>query len=259
MHLKNAGISNLPYLTKNLFFYIKISIDSYKSILNQYEVLKLLWQTVNTQYLDYFTMKRLPKRKKKHTKSLKSHFTDAFPEKEVQKILSPLDILAEKRRGGADSIKGFIFQCQYATFKILELFVKSDSSNERHVRLEGIEDIDIFKIESKEDCYEFIQVKSSKNKLDAGKFWGEHRVLQNFAEVYIKNPKNRFRLVHDMAFADGHLSKLDHACRSREVLSKSDLKYWKEKFAKLQKEQEADEKKKFGIGHCLMWRHFFSK
>ncbi|WP_207688663.1 dsDNA nuclease domain-containing protein [Desulfonema limicola] len=188
-------------------------------------------------------MKRLPKRKKKHTKSLKSHFTDAFPEKEVQKILSPLDILAEKRRGGADSIKGFIFQCQYATFKILELFVKSDSSNERHVRLEGIEDIDIFKIESKEDCYEFIQVKSSKNKLDAGKFWGEHRVLQNFAEVYIKNPKNRFRLVHDMAFADGHLSKLDHACRSREVLSKSDLKYWKEKFAKLQKEQEADEKK----------------
>ena len=70
----------------------------------------------------------------------------------------------------------------------------SEASDKKFILLEGIEDIDLFNVALEEDSSEFIQVKSSINKMDAGRFWGEHHILQNFAEVYLTEPKSRFGL-----------------------------------------------------------------
>lgn len=158
-------------------------------------------------------------------------------------VSSPLDILAEKRKGGAQSIKGFIFQCRYAVWKILTHLGPSEASDEKFLRLEGLEDIDIIKMTEDGNFCEFIQVKSSKNKMDAGKFWGEHRILQNFAEVYLNEPKSRFRLVHDMDFSEGYLSSLDQSQKDRRPLSEKDLEHWKNKFSDFQKQQEQNDRK----------------
>ena len=119
----------------------------------------------------------------------------------------------------------------------------SNEAGEKSVRLEGVEDIDAFKISTDGESNEFIQVKSSKNRMDAGKFWSEHRILQNFAEVYIQDPKSRFRLVHDMPFSEGYLSRLGQACGNRESLSEEDLKHWRTKFSEFREKQEQDKKR----------------
>lgn len=75
----------------------------------------------------------------------------------------------------------------------------SNEAGEKSIRLEGVEDIDVVRTSTDGDSNEFIQVKSSKNRMDAGKFRSEHRILQNFAEVYIQDPKSRFRRVFESA------------------------------------------------------------
>lgn len=160
--------------------------------------------------------------------------------------LSPLDVLAERRTGGAESIKGFVFQCQYATWKTLTYFTPPDRSEGKCIRLEGIEDIDIGKILTTDNHFtEFIQVKSSVNPMDAGTFWGKHRILQNFAEAYIANPnpQTRFRLVHDMPFAEGFLSRLAKACQDQKQLPQKDFEHWQEKFREFRQQQENAKKK----------------
>lgn len=55
-------------------------------------------------------------------------------------------------------------------------------------------------------------------------------ILQNFAEGYIANNLSRFRVVHNMCFKKGYLSKLVDALEQQTSLSASDLEYWERKF-----------------------------
>lgn len=84
---------------------------------------------------------------------------------------SVLNILAEKRTGGAESVHGFIFQFKYAVWKILTYLTSPEKSETRFIRLEGIEDVDVFNLSTDRFCTEFIQIKYSKNDIDAGTFW----------------------------------------------------------------------------------------
>ena len=145
--------------------------------------------------------------KKKPSKTLLP--TDSFTS---HPYLDHLAKLVEKRSGGQISIKGFIFQFKYAAWKLLDIFNKPDITNSIRIRLEGIEDIDLIKINKKNLNMEFVQVKHSKNKMDSGRFWNLG-VMQNFAEVYLKNPDSYFRFVHNMEFSEGHLNDLKQEVR----------------------------------------------
>jgi hypothetical protein len=207
-------------------------------------------------------MKKLKKRKQKFQKRRKTSVSANDLSKSIKQspvLTSPLDVLAKKREGGAESIKGFVFQCRYAAWKILKHLAPSEASEENFIRLEGIEDIDLFKVTMDGDSNEFIQVKSSKNQMDAGKFWGEHHILQNFAEVYLIAPQNRFRLVHDMPLSEGYLSRLAKSCANREVPSGKDLEHWKNKFAEFQNRQEQDGKKEVWDWSSFDLSEFFKR
>lgn len=152
--------------------------------------------------------------------------------------ISPLHILAERRTGGAESIQGFDFQFKYATWKILTYLTSRGRSETRFIRLEGIEDLDVFKLSMDQSHTEFIQVKYSKNDIDAGTFW-KKGILQNFAEVYIIDNQSRFRVVHNMSFTRGYLSNLADANENQTSLSSSDLEYWEKKFNDFKNQDKA--------------------
>ena len=61
---------------------------------------------------------------------------------------------------GYESIKGFVFQCRYAALKIVTHFEPPQTSEESFVRLEGVENMAVFKVATDSDYSEFIQVKS---------------------------------------------------------------------------------------------------
>jgi hypothetical protein len=154
---------------------------------------------------------------------------------------TPLDILAEKRTGGSASIQGFHFQFDYAVYKVLSHLTLADRSDLKFIRLEGIEDIDVvFRLSTSHSSAEFIQVKYSKNDIDAGTFWARG-ILQNFAEAYITDNQSRFRLVYNMNFAKGHLSNLAAVCKKHATPSSSDLEFWRKKFDDFKNEDEAKE------------------
>ena len=151
-----------------------------------------------------------------------------------------LDILAEKQTGGPDAIKGFRFQFNYAVYKVLFHLTLDDLSGVEFIRLEGIEDIDIaFKLSTSQSS-EFIQLKYSKNDINAGNFW-EKGILQNFAQTYIIDNKSRFRLVYNMNFAKGHLSDLADASKKHTTPSSSDLEFWRKKFKDFKNQDKAKE------------------
>ncbi len=127
--------------------------------------------------------------------------------------------ILEKRTGGAIAIKGFNFQFLYACYIILHEL--SEGIIENSIRLEGIEDIDI--------CHknEFIQLKSSKNSIDASKFWNMD-VLKNYLEVYRVNPSFNFRFVHNTTIVKGNLKALE-----TKRLDKKTLEYWNNKIEQL--------------------------
>ena len=126
---------------------------------------------------------------------------------------SLLEVLADRRTGGAESIKGFVFQCRYSVWKMLSYLIPNDQQENRFIRLEGIEDLDIGKVSlSNANSTEYIQIKASVNKIDAGTFW-DKGVLQNFFEVYLANPQSCFRFVHIKPLAEGHLTRLAQANR----------------------------------------------
>jgi hypothetical protein len=128
-----------------------------------------------------------------------------------------IDILMAKRIGGSINFKGIEFQLLYAVHAILSKLIPGGDT---HIHLEGIEDIDIFE----GDYKEYIQVKSSINQINAGKLW-ELNVLQNFMEVYSKEPSSVFRLVHNTTFARGNLDifAASSACETTVL-------FWNEKF-----------------------------
>ncbi|MEI6948594.1 dsDNA nuclease domain-containing protein [Paraflavisolibacter sp. H34] len=131
-----------------------------------------------------------------------------------------LDILAHKRSGGAINFRGMRFQLLYAVYIVLTKLHKETTAK---VRLEGLEDIDIYS----EEGSEFIQVKTSQNTMDAGTFW-ELGVLQNFKQVYDLDPKARFRLVHNIGFSKGHMQAL-----VQNAHSDLSFDFWIEKFSQI--------------------------
>jgi len=127
-----------------------------------------------------------------------------------------IDHLMKKRVGGSQNIKGMGFQLIYACYLIL-----SKLSDKEKMQLDGLEDIDFINVISDN---EYIQLKSSKNILNAGDFW-ELNVLQNFLEVYKINPQSKFRLVHNTTFSKGKLEEV-----SKKTVSLETLKFWEKKF-----------------------------
>lgn len=139
-------------------------------------------------------------------------------------IISPLDYILSKRTGGSVNISGIHYQILYACLVILrELY---DNSN-ICIHLEGLEDLDINKPQLAKNNCEYIQVKTSKNKLDASAFWNLG-VLQNYLEVYKAETRSQFKLVYNMNIAHGRLKELIDGC-----LTANSQKYWIEKLESL--------------------------
>ncbi|MBW8523845.1 hypothetical protein K0U91_01220 [Chryseobacterium chendengshani] len=125
----------------------------------------------------------------------------------LNKITEELDNLIVKRTGGAINFRGMHFQILYSSYLILKEL--DQNSDEKSIRMEGIEDIDLSTSQNILIDNEYIQVKSSINKMDAGSFWNLG-VLQNFAETYMINPESQFKLVYNMEISKGNLHDLIH-------------------------------------------------
>lgn len=128
-----------------------------------------------------------------------------------------LTAVAAKRAGGAINIRGLEFQLLYATHIALTTLKPESTAS---IRLEGLEDVDLHI----ENDSEFVQAKTSQNKLDASAFW-DLGVLENFFEVYRISPSSTFRLVHNISFAEGMVDEL-----ISKQYSEKGLAYWSEKF-----------------------------
>lgn len=128
-----------------------------------------------------------------------------------------LETLAQKRVGGATNFRGIRYQLLYAAYLVLTKLTKETATS---VRLEGLEDMDVYS----EEGSEFIQVKTSQNTVDAGAFW-ELGVLQNFKQVYDLDQEARFRLVHNINFSKGYLQVL-----VQNAHADSSVDFWVNKF-----------------------------
>lgn len=149
---------------------------------------------------------------------------DRKNEPKIKDIIPSLEYILSKRIGGAVNISGIHYQILYACLTILkELYRNTNMS----IQLEGIEDLDINNPQLKCSNSEYIQIKTSKNKLDAGTFWNLG-VLQNYIEIYNVDPNSRFKLVYNMSIASGSLKELID-----NKLSDSSRKYWEEKLVSL--------------------------
>jgi hypothetical protein len=185
-----------------------------------------------------------------------SLFNDFFTKYPYLRYLAKL---ARDRSGGQYSIQGFIFQFKYSVWKLLDIFNQQNYiSKSIAIQLEGIEDIDLIKINNKKPNFEHIQVKHSKNKMDASSFW-ESGVLQNFAEIYLKNPDSYFRIVHNMEFSQGHLSLLEKFCNEDGDLDKNNSVFWNKKFEELKtKQKEKVEQLKINNTEYQKWNWSWS-
>lgn len=139
----------------------------------------------------------------------------------LKQITESMNSILQKRNGGANNFSGVHFQLLYSCYLILRELKKDTKVNS--LQLEGIEDIDLHSSKIITIDSEYIQLKSSINQMDAGKFW-ESGVLQNFLDVYKHNPNSRFKLVYNMKIANGNLSDLI----SREQ-GKSISRFWTDK------------------------------
>lgn len=128
-----------------------------------------------------------------------------------------LTAVAAKRTGGVINIRGLEFQLLYAAHIALTTLKPESTAS---IRLEGLEDVDLHI----ENDSEFVQAKTSQNKLDASAFW-DLGVLENFFEVYKISPSSTFRLVHNISFAKGMVDEL-----ISKQYSEKGLAYWSEKF-----------------------------
>ncbi|WP_343556021.1 hypothetical protein [Sphingobacterium sp.] len=149
--------------------------------------------------------------------------------KGLKEITDNLDSILKKRNGGAVNFRGVHYQILYSCYLILQSFKKN--SKTEFIRLEGIEDIDIHTSQSITTDTEYIQLKSSVNKMDAGSFWALG-VLQNYMEVYNTNPDCKFKLVYNMKIADGNLSAFVNRKQGEDI-----SKFWTEKLKPLTKIQ----------------------
>lgn len=128
-----------------------------------------------------------------------------------------LDLITQKRTGGAVNIRGIRFQTLYSIHTILS-HLQSESKN--FVQLEGIEDIDLHT--GTESV--FIQIKTSQNTIDANKLW-ELKILQNFYEVFVIDQNSQFLLVHNTSFQKGNIDAI-----TGNSPSSQQIEFWLKKF-----------------------------
>lgn len=171
----------------------------------------------------------MSKKEKKRKKNAKVAVAKPSNNNEIREVLN---LLAQKRTGGAINIRGLGFQILYASYLVLTRLNKKDQLTS--IRLEGIEDVDIYL----DGSNEFIQVKTSQNNIDAGTFWSM-KILQNFYEAYKLDKNARFRLVHNTTFTKGKLEELGSGKFSEDMLN-----FWLEKFSAFN-DISADELKGF--------------
>jgi len=132
-----------------------------------------------------------------------------------KKIKKSLISLAQTRTGGEINIRGLNFQFLYACYIILnELSIEN---KDYEIHLEGVEDLDI------KHKNEFVQLKSSINKIDAHFFWS-NKILNNFLEVYLIDQNSKFMFVHNTNISDGNLKAIENRKLSTQVLN-----YWEDK------------------------------
>lgn len=135
--------------------------------------------------------------------------------------LQYLEQIAKKRTGGAINLRGINFQVLYSVSKILE-HLQNDITG-KHIRLEGIEDLDLNTPQLELDSCQYIQLKTSKNSLNASTFW-TMGVLQNFMEVYAVDSSSQFKVVHNMQIKKGSLAELGAGNSTG-----NNLTYWTDK------------------------------
>jgi hypothetical protein len=145
----------------------------------------------------------------------------AGPQVKKLSLTENLDILIKKRNGGAVNFRGIQYQVLYSCHLILKNLWNPNS--DQSITLEGLEDLDHRQTSVKIDSAEFIQLKSSENKINAGDFW-TMGVLQNFLQVYLSDNNSRFRLVYNFKTADGALRHL-----FEKKLTPDAFAYWKSK------------------------------
>ena len=120
------------------------------------------------------------------------------------KVSTSLEQLFQRRPHGAISLAGFQFQLLYSLNRFLDL--ASDENQITRIRLEGIDDVDVWH----ENSRTFIQVKSSKNK--QGWNWlNKERILDRFAEVYRLDTRARFQIVTNVEFTGALKALYDFA------------------------------------------------
>ncbi|MDR6761908.1 hypothetical protein J2Y38_002117 [Flavobacterium sp. 2755] len=116
-----------------------------------------------------------------------------------------LEELLRKRTGGAINFRGINYQMLY-TCRLL-LVELTDSNTQTKIRLEGIEDADLIRPALTVDSHNYIQLKSSDNKINAADFWAMG-VLQNFIPIYLSDKQSTFTLVYNFKIAEGLLKEL---------------------------------------------------
>jgi len=127
--------------------------------------------------------------------------------------------ILDNRNGGSIAIKGFNFQYLYACYiLLLELF---DNEDENAIQLEGFDDLDI------KHKNEYIQVKTSKNSIDANKFWNMN-VLKNNLELYKEDTGRQFRFVHNTIIAKGYLKGIENKHFTKELID-----FWEQKLGNI--------------------------
>jgi hypothetical protein len=136
-------------------------------------------------------------------------------------ITEDLDSLLKKRNGGAVNFRGIQYQILYSCHLILKNLW--NSKNNESITLEGLEDLDHKQTKLTVSTSEFIQLKSSENKLNAGVFWNME-VLQNFLQVYLANNSSSFKLVYNFKASDGALKQL-----FENTLTDKTLGHWESK------------------------------
>lgn len=167
--------------------------------------------------------------------------------KNINKGLSIKEI-DNSRTGGKIALFGFSYQLLYSCFISLK-FLNNDNSR---LRLEGIEDVDLYKSElyEKENIYH-IQLKCSNIKQSATFF---NSILKNFLEVYLvdKHNKNRFfLLVYDVQMAKGYLANLID-----NNLNEFSTDHWNDKIERIKKDNPHWDWNDFNLSHFFKQLQF---
>lgn len=118
--------------------------------------------------------------------------------KKIGNTIKSIPEIALARTGGQNALTGYSYQLLYSCYLLL-----TELDDNTSVRMEGVEDIDVCRLENNKKCY--IQLKYSKNKKNASFL---DNILKNFLEVYMADKTCSFELVYDFEADDGNLSKL---------------------------------------------------